>query len=40
MTSPDSLLGQTLKEMRDAARAMKDLSESLERKPEAIIYGK
>ncbi len=39
-TNPDSMFGQTLKEMRDAARAMKDLSESLERKPEALLYGK
>ncbi|QWF71490.1 MCE family protein [Methylomonas paludis] len=40
LTNPDALLGQALKEMRDASRAMKDLSESLERQPEAIIYGK
>ena len=40
MTGPDALLGQTLKEMRDASRSMKDLTESLERQPDAIIYGK
>ncbi|WP_347988929.1 MlaD family protein [Methylomonas sp. AM2-LC] len=40
LANPDSLLGQTLKEMRDASRAMKDLSESLERQPNEIIYGK
>lgn len=38
--NPDSLLGQSLKEIRDASRAMKDLSESLERQPNEILYGK
>lgn len=37
---PDSPLGQALLEMRDAARSLKDLSDSLERQPEAILYGK
>ncbi len=40
ITTPDSQLGQTLVEMHNAARSMKDLAESLERHPEAIIYGK
>jgi paraquat-inducible protein B len=40
LANPDSLVGQTLKEMRDASRAMKDLSESLERKPNEIFVGK
>jgi paraquat-inducible protein B len=40
MATPDSPLGQALLEMRNAARSLKDLTESLERHPEAIIYGK
>lgn len=38
--TPDSPLGQALIEMRNASRSLKDLTESLERHPEAIIYGK
>ncbi len=38
--SPDAPLGQALLEMRDAARSIKDLTESLERQPNSIIYGK
>lgn len=38
--APDSLLGQTLVEMRDASRSIKDLSDTLERQPDAVIYGK
>jgi paraquat-inducible protein B len=33
-------LGAALLEMRDAARSLKDLTESLERQPEELIYGK
>jgi len=40
LATPDSPLGQALQEMRDASRAMRDLSESLERHPQAILYGK
>lgn len=40
MTTPDSQLGEALVEMHNAARSLKDLTESLERHPEAIIYGK
>ena len=40
LASPESPLGQTLLEMRDAARSMKDLTDSLERHPNEIIYGK
>jgi len=40
LATPDSPLGQALLEMRNAARSLKDLTESLERHPEAIIYGK
>lgn len=40
LATPDSPLGQALLEMRNAARSMKDLTESLERHPEAIIYGR
>ncbi|OAI00819.1 MlaD family protein [Methylomonas methanica] len=40
MAAPDAQLGQTLVEMRNAARSLKDLTESLERRPESLIYGK
>lgn len=40
LATPDSPLGQALLAMRDASRSMKDLTESLERQPNAIIYGK
>jgi paraquat-inducible protein B len=40
LATPDSPLGSALLEMRDAARSIKDLSESLERQPNEIIYGK
>lgn len=40
MAAPDSHLGQALLEMRNASRALKDLTESLERRPESLIYGK
>ena len=40
LASPDSQLGAALLEMRDAARSLKDLTESLERQPEELIYGK
>ncbi|TPQ26966.1 MlaD family protein [Methylomonas sp. HW2-6] len=40
MAAPDAPLSQAMQEMRNAARALKDLGESLERQPNAIIYGK
>lgn len=40
LATPDSPLGQALLEMRDASRSLKDLTESLERRPQSIIYGK
>ena len=40
LATPDSPLGMALLEMRDAARSLKDLTESLERHPDEIIYGK
>lgn len=40
MAAPDSQLGQALVEMRNASRSLKDLTESLERRPESLIYGK
>ncbi|MGH8549367.1 MAG: MlaD family protein [Methylococcales bacterium] len=40
LASPDSVLGQALIEMRDASRSLKDLTESLERQPDSIIFGK
>ena len=40
LATPDSPLGQALFGIRDASRSLKDLTESLERQPEAIIYGK
>jgi len=40
MAAPDAQLGQALVEMRNAARSLKDLTESLERRPESLIYGK
>ncbi|ATG89903.1 MlaD family protein [Methylomonas koyamae] len=40
MAAPDAPLSQAMQEMRNAARALKDLGESLERRPSAIIYGK
>lgn len=39
-TTPDSPFGQALVEIHDAARSIKDLTESLERQPNSIIYGK
>jgi paraquat-inducible protein B len=38
--APDSVLGQALLEIRDASRSIKDLSESLERQPDSLIYGR
>lgn len=40
MASPDAPLAQALQEMRNASRSIKDLAETLERKPNALIYGK
>ncbi|OAI01795.1 mammalian cell entry protein [Methylomonas methanica] len=40
MAAPDAQLGKTLVEMRNAARSLRDLTESLERRPESLIYGK
>lgn len=40
LASPDSVLGQALIEIRDASRSLKDLTESLERQPDSIIFGK
>lgn len=40
MAAPDSPMGQALVELRDASRSLKDLAESLERQPDALIYGK
>jgi len=40
LATPDSQLGQALVEMRNASRSLKDLTESLERRPESLIYGK
>jgi paraquat-inducible protein B len=40
LATPDSPLGQALLGIRDASRSLKDLTESLERQPNAIIYGK
>nr|WP_225587491.1 MlaD family protein [Methylomonas fluvii] len=40
LAAPDAQLGQALVEMRNAARSLKDLTESLERRPESLLYGK
>ena len=40
LANPDSNLGQALVSVRDASRSLKDLTETLERQPNAIIYGK
>lgn len=40
LATPDSPLGQALQEIHAAARSLKDLTESLERQPDDIIYGK
>lgn len=40
LATPDSPLGQALLEMRNASRSLKDLTESLERQPQSLIYGK
>jgi paraquat-inducible protein B len=40
LAAPDSVLGQALIEIRDASRSLKDLTESLERQPDSIIFGK
>lgn len=39
-TAPDSVLGQTLVEMRDASRSIRDLSDYLEREPNSLLFGK
>ncbi len=40
MTDPDSPVGQAFIEMQITARSLKDLSDSLERKPNELIFGK
>ena len=40
LATPDSPLGQALLEIRNAARSLHDLTESLERQPDEIIFGK
>ena len=40
MTSPDAPLWQSLEALRDAAKSTKQLTDYLERHPDAIIYGK
>ncbi len=39
LASPDSPLGQALLGIRDASLSVKDLSDSLDRQPDAIIWG-
>jgi len=38
--APDASLDRSLGELRDAARALKDLTEYLQRHPDAVIYGR
>jgi paraquat-inducible protein B len=40
LASPDSMFGQALTEIRDASRSLKDLTESLERQPDSILFGR
>lgn len=40
LAEPDSPLGQALVGVKEASRSLKDLSETLERHPNAILYGK
>ena len=40
LATPDSPLGQALLEIRDAARSLHELTDSLERQPDEVIYGK
>lgn len=40
LAAPDSALGQTLVEMRDASRSIKDLTDYLERQPDSLLFGK
>lgn len=40
MATPDSQLGLALQEMHNAAKSFKNLADTLERQPDAIIYGK
>ncbi|MGR8932977.1 MAG: MlaD family protein [Gammaproteobacteria bacterium] len=40
LTAPDSNLGRTLDEMHNASRSIKDLSDTLERHPDALIFGR
>ncbi|MGH6636148.1 MAG: MlaD family protein [Gammaproteobacteria bacterium] len=37
---PDSTLQQTLMELRNAARSLRDLTDYLERHPDSVLYGK
>lgn len=39
-TGPDSRLDQAIRELRATSRAVRDLAESLERNPNALIFGK
>lgn len=40
LVTPDSPLGQALLEMRNASRSLRELSDTLERQPNSIIFGK
>jgi len=40
MTAPGSELSNTLKDLSDAARAIRTLTETLEHQPDSLVYGK
>jgi paraquat-inducible protein B len=40
VASPGSQLNETLRELSEAARAVRGLAETLERQPDALLYGK
>lgn len=39
-TAPDSNLDQAIVELRETARAVRDLADALERKPDSLLFGK
>jgi paraquat-inducible protein B len=39
-TAPDSNLDQAIVELRETARAVRDLADYLERKPNSLVFGR
>lgn len=40
LVGQDSILQQSLKELRDAARSLRDLADALERNPDSLLFGR